>query len=117
MSNIHLKVTIEKNRSSQNCVILSLKICLWVSFRELQLTQISLNFKTFFCNLKIKGLRAELCVIFYYFSFERNYDILKSKSLCILFNKNINFDKNKTESKMENPTHSFKETNLMLQFI
>ena len=27
--------------------------------------------------------------------------------------KNINFNKNETESKMENPTHSFKEKNLV----
>ena len=25
-----------------------------------------------------------------YFNYERNYDVLKSKSLCILLNKNIN---------------------------
>ena len=58
--------------------------------------------------------------LFYYFNFERNYDVfmtfslwimtLKSKSQCILLNKNINFHKNKTESNMENPTHSFRET-------
>ena len=42
--------------------------------------------------------------IFNYFDFERSYDILKSKSPCILLNKNINFDKNGTEPKMENPT-------------
>ena len=35
----------------------------------------------------------------------------------ILLNKNINFNKNKTESKMQNPTHYFKETNLVLQLI
>ena len=29
-------------------------------------------------------------------------------------NKNINFNKNETEPKMENPTHSFRETNLVL---
>ena len=29
---------------------------------------------------------------------------LKLKSPCILLNKNINFKKNETESKMENPT-------------
>ena len=40
---------------------------------------------------------------------------LKSKNPCILLNKNINFIKNETESKMENPTHSFRETNLVLQ--
>ena len=40
-----------------------------------------------------------------------------SKSPCILFNKNINFNKNETESKMKNPTHSFTEGNLALQLI
>ena len=58
------------------------------------------------------------CVwLFYYFHFERNYDILISKSPCVLFNKNINFNKNGTESKMEYPTHSFTEANLLLQLI
>ena len=41
--------------------------------------------------------------LFCYFNFERNYDVLKSP--CILLNKNINFDKNETETKMENPTN------------
>ena len=41
-----------------------------------------------------------------------NYDVLKSKSLSILLDKNINFNKNETESKMENPTHSCREANL-----
>ena len=45
--------------------------------------------------------------LFYYFHFEKNYDILKSKSPCILLNKNITFNKNETESKMENLTQSF----------
>ena len=31
--------------------------------------------------------------------FERNYDVLKSKSLWIMLNKSINFNKNETESK------------------
>ena len=34
-----------------------------------------------------------------------------------MLNKNINFNKNETESKMENPTHSFRETNFVLQLI
>ena len=51
-------------------------------------------------------LVAKLCVAFlqYYFSFEKN-SVLKSKSPCILLKKNINFDKNETESKIENHTH------------
>ena len=44
--------------------------------------------------------------LFYYFNFESNYKVLKSKSPCILFNKNIKFNKNETESKVENTTHS-----------
>ena len=53
--------------------------------------------------------------LFYYFNIEGNYDVLKSKSPCILLNKNIN--KNETKSKMENPAHSFIEANLVLQLI
>ena len=45
------------------------------------------------------------------------YDVLKLKSPCILLNKNINFNKNETESKMENATHSLRGTNLALQLI
>ena len=55
-----------------------------------------------------------LTQISYYFNFERNYDVSKSKSPCIFSNKKINFNKNETRSKMENPTHSFRETNLVL---
>ena len=43
--------------------------------------------------------------------FERNYDILKSKRLCFLLDKNIKFNKNETRSKMENSTHTFREIN------
>ena len=57
----------------------------------------------------------ENCVwLFYYFNFERNYDALKLKSPCILLNKNMYFNKNEMEPKMENPTLSFRETNLVL---
>ena len=46
-------------------------------------------------------LKNHTYVLFYYFNFERSYE-----RLCILLNKN--FNKNGTESKMENPTHSFR---------
>ena len=53
----------------------------------------------------------------YYFNFQKNCDGFKSNSPCILLNKNINFNKNEKESKIENLTHSFRETNLVLQLI
>ena len=39
--------------------------------------------------------------------------VLKSTSICNFLNKNINFNKNKTQSKIENPAYSFRETNLV----
>ena len=53
----------------------------------------------------------------YYFNFERNYEVLKSKCPWILLNKNINFNQNQMESKMKNRAHSFREKNLVLQLI
>ena len=55
--------------------------------------------------------------LFYNSNFERSYDDFKSNSPYILLNKNINFNKNDTESKMENPTHNFREKNLVLHLI
>ena len=54
--------------------------------------------------------------LFYYFNFERNYDVSKSKSPCFLLNKKIKTE-NEKELKMENPTHCFKETKIMLQLL
>ena len=48
----------------------------------------------------------------FYFNFERKYDLLKTKSPCILLNKNINFNKNETELKMEYRTHSLETQTL-----
>ena len=55
--------------------------------------------------------------LFYNFNFERGYDVLKSKSPCILLNKNINFNKNETKMKMENPIHNLREMSHVLQLI
>ena len=58
--------------------------------------------------LGLKNLSDQANIIF-----ERNY-VLKSKNPWILLSKNINANKNEAESKMENPTHSFREMNLVL---
>ena len=113
MSNIYLKVTtatFSKLRFSGFKKFFTPSV-----FGELQLTQMSLNFKTSCCNLKIRRLGAKLRVAFLLFNFERSYDVLKSKRPCILLNKNINFNKNETGSKMQNPTYSFRDTNIVLQ--
>ena len=59
-----------------------------------------------FSKLQFSGFK-----ILKIFNFERNY-VLKSKNPCILLNKNINFNKNETESKMENLTYCLRKTNL-----
>ena len=66
--------------------------------------------------------KSEVCEqqfvwLFYQFHFERNYNILKSKSPCILLNKIINFNENETKLKMKNLIHSVWETNLVLQLM
>ena len=83
-----------------------------MSFRELQLAKIPLNFKSSCCNLKIRGLGAKQCLGFLLFSFWKElwrfYRIIwiKPKSPCILMNKNINFNQNEKESEMENLSDS-----------
>ena len=115
MSNIYLKVTVET--FSKFPFSGFKKFVTRSVFGELQFTQISLNFKSSCCSLKIRVLEAKLCVAFLFFNFEMNCDVLKSKSLCILLKKNWKFNKNETESKMKNSTYSFRETNLVLQLI
>ena len=73
MSNIYLKDTrktdVLKRFSKFN------KFVTTSVFGELQLIQISMNFKTC-CNLKIRGLGENCVWLFYHFNFERNYDVL-----------------------------------------
>ena len=118
MSNIYLKVTIEeKNWRSQNFDFLSLKNLSSCQFWGAPTHADIIEFYTFLLQFKNQVWEQNHLWFFYYYLFERNYDALKSKRLCILLNKNINFNQNETESKMENPTHCFRETNLVLQLI
>ena len=66
MSNIYLKVTVEKKSSGYPKLQFS-KFSRFVSrsiFGELQLTQIQPNFQTSSCNLKIRDLGAKVCLAF-----------------------------------------------------
>ena len=65
MSNIYLKFTIEKNWRSQNFHFNFQKFISRSVFGKLQLTQILLNFKTSWCNLKT----VCFCVAFLLFWF------------------------------------------------
>ena len=116
MPNIYLKVTIEKTWRSQNFDFRCLKMlspgqCLGSSNSR----RYHWSFKLLVAILKSEVWGQNFVWLFYYFNFEKNYEVLKSKSPCILLNKNINFNKNETEWKMKNPTHSFRKNNLVLQ--
>ena len=111
MSNVYSKVTIEKNWLYQNFNFLSLRVYLQVSFWGAAAHAGITEFSSFLLQLKNQRSGSKTVWLFHYFDFERNYDPY------LLLNENINFNKNKRESKKENPTHSFRETNLMLQLI
>ena len=66
-----------------------------------------IEFSNFLLQLKNQRSVTRTVWLFYYFNFERNYDVLKPTSPRNLLNENVNFDKNETESKMENPTQIF----------
>ena len=67
MSNIYLKVNIEKNLTFSKLWIYKLtKFVSGSVFAELQFTQVLLNFKPSCCNLKIRGLEAKMCMAFYF---------------------------------------------------
>ena len=115
-SNIYLKVIIEKNWRSQNLDFLSLKNLSLGQFLESSNSRrCHWIFKLLVTTQKSEVSKQIRVRLFYYFSFERNYDVLKSKSSCILLNKNINLNQNETESKMKNLIHSFRETSFLLQ--
>ena len=117
MSNINLKGFIEKKWRTQNFDFIGLESSFPGQFLG------SSNSRRYHWIFKLLATQEpkvwgqNSVWLFYYFYFERNYEVLKSKSPCFLLNKNINFNKNKTELKMENPIHSFREMNHVLQLL
>ena len=86
-------------------------------FGELRLTQISFNFQTSCCNVKIRGLGARLCRFCVIFKMKVIVKFQTQRVHVFLLNTNISFNKSEAESKMENPTHSFREINLVVQHV
>ena len=86
-------------------------------FGEIELTQISLKARGVGTKLCVAFLLLLLLLLFLFFFFENSYHTLKSKIPCFLLNKNITFNKSKSQSKLENLTQSFREVNLVLQLV
>ena len=128
-ANPTFKVTIEKiNKQTKKCRIQNIDFLSLKSLSPGQVLESSNSlryhwiFKLFVANFKTRGPGAKWYLsfracLFYHFNFERNYDVLKWNSSYFLLNENINFPKNQTESKMENPKHVSREMNLELQIV
>ena len=121
MSNIYLKIIIEKKWGTRNFDFLSLKVRLQVSFWGTPTDTDITEFTNFLLQLKNQRPGSKTVCgfsnFFFFFHFERNYYVLKRKSPWFLLSKNISFNKNETELKIKTPTHSFKETNFVLKLI
>ena len=88
MSNIYLKVSIEKSDLLKTSISWVKKFVSRSVFGVLQLTQISLNFQISF---QISGVWEQNCEWFSDILI-LNYDVLKSKSPYFLLSKNIKFN-------------------------
>ena len=79
---------IQKDSEKVQTILKVLRFASRSDFGELQLTQISLDFKISCYNLKIRGLGTKLYLDFLFYCLERNYNVLKWKILWFLLNKN-----------------------------
>ena len=73
--------------------------------------------KLFVATQKSEVLEQKCVWLFYYFNFERKFEVLKSKSAYFLLNKKLNVNKNEAESKMENSTLTFLHSRLSSCFL
>ena len=117
MSNIYLKVTVEKKWRSQNFDFLSLKILSLGQFLGYPTLADIIEFSIFLFQLKNQKSESKIVCGFSITYFGKNYGVLKLESPCFLLSKNTNFNKNETKSKMENPTNNFREMNYVLQLV
>ena len=111
MSNIYLKVTIDKKWRTHNFDFLSLK----ASSRDMSLGS-SLNFQTSCCNLKIKTGNKTVCGFSIAFIL-KGIMTFKLKESMLFVQQKVKFNKNEAKSKTENSTPNFGKTNLVFQFV
>ena len=113
MSNIYLKVTIAKNWCSQNFDFLSLKNLLPSQlFGSSNSRRYRWILKLLVATWKSEVWEQNCVWLFCYFNLEKNYDVLKSKSLRILLKKNISFNKMKRNQKWKIPHTVLEELTL-----
>ena len=106
MPNIYLKVTIEKNM--KKLTFSKIRFSMFNKFVTRSVLGSSNSRRCWILKLLVATKKLEVweqnCAwLFCYFNFERNYNVLKSKSPCILFNKNKNFNKNESYRKWKIP--------------
>ena len=85
------------------------KTCLQVSFWSAPTHADIIEFSSFLLQPKNQRSASKTVWLFYYFNFERNYDLLKSKRPCFLLNKNINFNKNEKQNRKWKISHTVLE--------
>ena len=87
MSDVYLKVTIEKKWHTQNFNFLSLESSSPHQFLGASTHADVIEFSNFLLQFKNQRSGSKNEWLFYYFNFEGNYDVLKSKSSFFLLSR------------------------------
>ena len=72
------------------------------------------EFSNFLLQLKTNVWEQNCVWLFFYFHFEKNYEVLKSM---IFVEQKYKVNKNETKWKIQNSAHSFREMNHLLQLV
>ena len=88
MTNVYLDFTTEdKHWGSPNFSFINLKNLLPGQFLRAPTQEDIIELQTSCCNKKSRAWEQKCLWLFYYFNFERNYDVSKSKDSCIFWSK------------------------------
>ena len=115
MSNIYLQLIIEKIWGSQNIDFLNLKFVSRSIFGKSKARRYHWIFKTSYCccNLKIRGLKAKLCVVFLLFEFWKELWRFKIKESVHFVEQKKNLSKTKRNQKWKNLHTVLERTTLL----